>query len=213
MAFRGLFIGVDHYASADVNWLQCAVRDATALHALFADTLGGDAVLLRDEEATKEGLTREFGRLQNATADDVVVVAFSGHGSDTHELVTYDAELADLPGTCIPLSTLTEWFSQIPARRLVCFLDCCFSGGMGTKVLTTGLKPRTLASTAALLDQLSGSGRLIFTASSPMEPAWENIRLRHGFLTHYLLEALQGAEEVVQEGKVSIYRLLEHVSK
>ena len=213
MAFHGLFIGVDHYASADVNWLQCAVRDATALHALFADTLGGGAVLLRDEEATRAAVEQAFVRLQSTSADDVVVVAFSGHGSDTHELVTYDADIGDLAGTCIPLSTLTEWFLRIPARRLVCFLDCCFSGGMGAKVLSTGLKPRSLASTAALLDQLSGEGRLIFTASSATEPAWENVRTGHGLLTYNLLEALQGAEEVLREGKVSIYRLLEHVSR
>jgi hypothetical protein len=41
MAFRGLFIGIDRYASTDVNWLSCARRDATALHALFMDTFGG----------------------------------------------------------------------------------------------------------------------------------------------------------------------------
>jgi hypothetical protein len=41
MAFRGLFIGIDGYASTDVNWLSCARRDATALDALFMDTFGG----------------------------------------------------------------------------------------------------------------------------------------------------------------------------
>jgi len=39
------------------------------------------------------------------------------------------------------------------------------------------------------------------------QPAW------HGLLTYYLLEALQGIEEVVQEGKISVYRLLEHVTR
>jgi len=28
--FRGLFIGIDRYASADINWLSCAA--ATPLH-------------------------------------------------------------------------------------------------------------------------------------------------------------------------------------
>jgi hypothetical protein len=35
MAFKGLFIGIDRYVSAEINWLSCATRDATALHALF----------------------------------------------------------------------------------------------------------------------------------------------------------------------------------
>ena len=46
MGFRGLFIGIDQYASPDVNELRCARRDAVALEALFADTLGGAATLL-----------------------------------------------------------------------------------------------------------------------------------------------------------------------
>ena len=52
MAFKGLFIGIDRYASPAVNWLSCASRDAKALHALFTDTLGGETTLLTDEQAT-----------------------------------------------------------------------------------------------------------------------------------------------------------------
>jgi hypothetical protein len=40
MAFKGLFIGIDRYASTEINWLSCASRDARALHALFSDTGG-----------------------------------------------------------------------------------------------------------------------------------------------------------------------------
>jgi hypothetical protein len=29
--FRGLFIGIDRYASDAISWLSCAVRDASAL--------------------------------------------------------------------------------------------------------------------------------------------------------------------------------------
>ena len=60
-------------------------------------------------------------------------------------------------------------FAEVPARRLVCILDCCFSGGMGAKVLRVDGRPRGLKSTDALLDELAGEGRLILTASSPTE--------------------------------------------
>ena len=49
MAFKGLFIGIDRYASPGIEWLSCSGRDAIALHALFTDTLGGDTTLLMDE--------------------------------------------------------------------------------------------------------------------------------------------------------------------
>ena len=64
---RGLFIGVDRYSSASINWLSCARRDATAVHALFTDTLGGRSTLLVDEQATRDGIQHAFGELQNVS--------------------------------------------------------------------------------------------------------------------------------------------------
>jgi helicase len=83
-SFKGLFIGIDRYAFPGVNWLSCARRDAAALHGLFTDSMGGETVLLTDEQATRAAVEEEFRRLEGAAPDDdVVVVAFSGHGSET----------------------------------------------------------------------------------------------------------------------------------
>lgn len=213
MAFHGLFVGIDRYASPDVSWLSCAKRDAVALHALFSDSLGGGARLLTDSEATRSAIEIALSKLSSCAEDDVVVLGFSGHGSKTHQLVTYDCDPADLDSTSIRLDKLGEFFSRIPAKRLVCFLDCCFSGGLGAKVLQTDVLPKDILSVEGLLRQLSGNGRLIFTASTATQPAWENQRLGHGLLTWFLLEALQGAPEVVQAGKIGVYRLLEHVTQ
>jgi len=213
VAFKGLFIGIDRYGSPDVNWLSCAARDARALHAIFSDNLGGDAKLLTDQQATRAAIQKEFETLAACDPDDVVVIGFSGHGTDTHQLGTYDTRLDDLPGTTIPLDELKTWFERIPSRRLVLFLDCCFSGGMGAKVLHADGVPRHLTSVDAQLAILSGDGRLIVTASGPTEPAYESPRLRHGFFTYYLLEALQGAKEVTEAGRVPVYRLLEFVTR
>lgn len=213
MAFLGLFVGIDRYDSPKISWLSCAKRDAAALHALFEDTLGGDSKLLTDNQATQSAIESELERLTLCREDDVVVIAFSGHGSPTHELVTYDASVYDLANSAISLDSLTEWFSRIPSRHLLCILDCCFSGGMGAKVLQVDTIPRDLLSTEEALNQLSGEGRLILTASTATEPAWENNKIGHGLLTYYLLEALQGAPEVKQAGKISVYQLLEYVTQ
>lgn len=212
MAFQGLFIGVDRYASPSIKELTCAARDATALEALFADTLGGRTTLLTDAAATRGRIEAEFLELAKCSPEDTVVIAFSGHGSDTHELVTYDTDVRDLKATAVPLDLLQEWFSKVPARRLIFFLDCCFSGGMGAKVFNVGVHSRDLTSVEARLAELAGAGRIIFTASSATEPAYEDSRFGHGFLTYFLLEALRGANEVVSSGKISLYRLLEHVT-
>ena len=142
MAFYGLFIGIDRYSSADVNWLSCARRDAVAMHALFTDTLGIGATLLVDADATRAAIESEFLRLFSATEVDVVVIYFSGHGTTTHQLVAHDTDLSVLDESTISLDTLTEWFARIPASRLICILDCCFSGGMGARGLLAILPRR-----------------------------------------------------------------------
>ncbi|WP_050631758.1 DEAD/DEAH box helicase [Bradyrhizobium viridifuturi] len=212
MAFRGLFIGIDRYRSPAIGDLSCARRDATALDALFADTLGGNSRLLTDADATRSAIESEFAALADCSADDTVVIGFSGHGSETHELIPHDADTGDLANTAVPLDLLQEWFARIPAGRLVFFLDCCFSGGLGSKVLQTDVKPRDLRSAEVKLDQIAGDGRLIFTASRADEPAYENVKHGHGFLTLFLIEALRGATEVVLGSRIPVYRLLDHVS-
>ena len=212
MAFRGLFIGIDRYRSPAIGDLSCARRDAAALDALFADTLGGNSRLLTDADATRSAIESEFAALADCSAEDTVVIGFSGHGSETHELIPHDADTADLANTAVPLDLLQEWFARIPAGRLVFFLDCCFSGGLGSKVLQTDVKPRDLRSAEVKLDQIAGDGRLIFTASRADEPAYENVKHGHGFLTLFLIEALRGAAEVVLGSRIPVYRLLDHVS-
>lgn len=213
LGYLGLFVGVDRFASPEISWLTSAVRDATALYALFGDTFGaGQSSLLTDQAATRGAIEKEFERLAGCEPDDVVVITFSGHGTPSHELVTFDAELSDLRRSCISLDTLTEWFSRIPARRLICVLDCCFSGGAGAKVLQPAALARSVASVDDALDRLSGQGRLIITASGPTQEALENPQLGHGLLSFHLLEALQGAPEVERDGRIPVYPLLQHVT-
>ena len=211
MAFKGLFIGIDRYASTEINWLSCASRDARALHALFTDTLGGETALLTDEQATMAAIEDRFGQLAACSADDVVVVAFSGHGTETHELVGFDTNPRDLTRTTIPLARLGEWCARIPSRRLLIVLDCCFSGGMGAKALHVEGVPRDMQSVDGKLNQISGEGRVVLTASGPTERAWESARLGHGFLTLHLLEALRGPAGLREGERIGVLRLLDYV--
>jgi helicase len=211
MAFKGLFVGIDRYDSPEINWLSCANRDAKALHALFTDTLGGETMLLTDEQATVAAIRQRFEQLATCDPDDVVVIAFSGHGTETHELVGHDTDPYDLARTTIPLTTLGEWCSRIPSRRLLIVLDCCFSGGMGAKALQVEGVARDIQSVEGKLNQISGQGRVVLTASGPTQKAWESSRLGHGFLTLHLLEALQGPEEIREGDRIGLLRLLDYV--
>ncbi len=174
MNFHGLFIGIDRCASRRINWLTCAERDGKALHALFTDNLGGRSELLIGSAATTDAIRHQFERLAQCESEDTVVITFSGHGASTGQVVTFDTDPLRPEHTSIPLDTLTQWFSRIPARRLICILDCCFSGSAGAKVFAVEAVPRSLDSTENLLERMSGDGRIIFTASSAEEEAWES---------------------------------------
>ena len=124
MAFRGIFVGVDRYASPDIGWLSCAGRDAIALDALFRDTLGEGGLLLVDDAATTQSIRCAFADLETCDPDDVVVVFFSGHGAPSHHLISHDTDPNNLDGTGVALDELTEattppWRRWLLAKRPV----------------------------------------------------------------------------------------------
>jgi helicase len=82
-----------------------------------------DATLANIQAALKETLGQ-------ATADDVVLFSFSGHGSHDHRLAASDTQLSNLPATTIAMAELGTLFKSTRARAVLCILDCCFSGAM-----------------------------------------------------------------------------------
>jgi hypothetical protein len=88
MAFLSTFVGVGKHTDPNVRDLIGSTRDAIALHALFADTFPeSNPQLLLDHDATLANIRVALREtLGKATADDVVVFFFSGHGSHDHKL-------------------------------------------------------------------------------------------------------------------------------
>jgi helicase len=212
MDFRALFIGIDQYASPMISNLSCSARDARALYGLFCDTFGSsNAKLLVDEHATRGAIVDAIKALHGSHPDDVVVISFSGHGSDSHHLIAYDADPLTLDHTAIALDELTDLFAQIPARNLLLLLDCCFAGGAGAKVFHAPIAARSLSSAQASLDRISGRGRLIFTAAGAEQEAIEDRRKGHGIFTFYVLQAFRGAPEIVKAGRIPILALTDFV--
>lgn len=217
-SFHGLFVGINRYESGYVQNLASAVRDAQALHALFTDNLGGDTLLLTDSQATTPRIREELRRLASTSVpDDVVAITFSGHGSDSHALVTCEADPYDISSTTLPLDEFTNLISAIPARHLLVVLDCCFSGGAGAKVLKSTVRARGRASAGplsieAFLEEMVGTGRVLLTASTAEQEAFEDLRLGHGYLTYYLVQALMGQGPGVAVDRIHLLELLHYVT-
>jgi ATP-dependent DNA helicase len=84
---------------------------------------------------------------------------------------------------------------------------------MGAKALQVDAIARDPRPVGSKLDRLSGHGRVILTASSPTQRAWESPKLGHGFLTLHLIEALLGPEEIRQGDRIRVLRLLDYVTQ
>ena len=79
--------------------------------------------LLTDHQATRSAIETQLLSLAKCSADDVMVVAFSCHGTPGHHLASYDADPGDLAGTAIPLSLLGTWFAGSLASGLLLLIQ------------------------------------------------------------------------------------------
>jgi uncharacterized caspase-like protein len=129
MSIKAIFVGINKHLDSSIPELSGARRDATALWALFTDTVEGlSARLLVDEAATHEEVSSAMlGTLAAASTDDVVVIAFAGHGSPDGNLVLFDTNAIDLAGTALSMAGLADAFKATKARAVLCVLDCCFT--------------------------------------------------------------------------------------
>jgi helicase len=92
MTYRSVFIGINKHCDPKIRDLSGARRDAEALWSLFHDTLPNlKSHFLVDEQATKDAIEQALQDcLEQAQANDVVIVTFSGHGTMSHRLVAHD---------------------------------------------------------------------------------------------------------------------------
>lgn len=217
--FHGLFIGVDNYKSPEFRRLKFAQRDAIVLRALFLDNFAGKANLVLGPDATKDRILTEIRHIaETSTDDDIVVITFAGHGTRTHELATYDTVPDRLAETSLPLRELHELIETIPARLLLVVLDCCFSGGLLDRILwrpESGYTSRSEQHSAEeALSRILGRGRVVLTASTRDDQAYENNELGHGLLSHYLITALLGDRNVLEnDDEISVIKLVDYVSR
>ncbi|MBT2208727.1 DEAD/DEAH box helicase [Actinomadura sp. NEAU-AAG7] len=211
---------------SDFRELSFAARDAKVLQALFEDNVDGETNLSVDRDATKRNFLTEIGHVADRCAPgDLAVISFSGHGTLDGDLVMYDTDPDNLHITGLPLGELLAAVERIPAGRLIVVLDCCFVGGevgAGPRsyvAKTAGPRtseharygdPRSLEHT---IGKFEGDGRVVIAASGKGQVAYEDPRLRHGVLTHYLIQGLLGRGLDVRDGRISLLALAENIMR
>lgn len=216
MSIKGIFVGINKQLDPNIDELTGAVRDATALNALFLDSVPGfSAKLLVDEHATKDNVSESiFGTLASAADDDVIVISFAGHGSPDGGIAVYDTLCSDLTGTTLSMVELGDAFKATRARAVLCILDCCFSGHAPARVLEVPAQPRSVFA----LEGVAGEGRILLAARTARQVAWEQPGTGHGLLTHAVISAMTAntveqvsfpavADEIVQIARVEADRI------
>lgn len=223
-----VIIGIGKYQHPGINQLNYTVADAKAIYD-FLTTKGGfkteNVKLLLDNEATTTNIKSALGTFlsRKAMENDTVFIYFSGHGAPEPDpsstdgdgmskyIVTYDSNPEELYATAFPMEEIKKIFQRIEAKKIVLFIDACYSGASGGRTFSKpGMKTGNVSD--AFLDSVSeGEGRVVITASGTNEVSLEVPELGHGVFTYYLLEGLNGSADIDSDGMITIDETYEYL--
>jgi uncharacterized caspase-like protein len=200
-----LCVGVNQYKQARLN-LKAACNDAGGIARALKEHCGkaplfasATAEVLLDKKATKKGVLDALAALRARGIDgkavkptDLVVLFFAGHGVKQGRdfyLLTHDADLKDLGGSCLSGGELRKALSALPCQVLL-LLDACHSGAVGGAL--NAYRPATDEATRALTDEEVGV--VVLAAAMDHEHALE--KGNHGFFARALIDGFARAQGV-----------------
>jgi hypothetical protein len=212
-----LTIGINNYRNG-VDPLVYAVPDARAIADRVASAAGRlyekvEISSVLDTSATVRGIEDAFRRLRLSRPEDTVVIYMAGHGQtfDGHWHfipADFDPRIAQarIAQTSVPATTLDNWLSAIPARRVLMMIDACKSGA--------ALDPIADRSARRSMNRIADSlGLHVLVATQRDQLAPEFDRLGHGAFTYGVLQGLGGAfADSVADG-VSALTLIRFVER
>lgn len=235
-----LVIGIGAFQNPNIPALQFAAKDARDISALLkAPDIGrfpdSDAFVkvLIDADATLVNIRDAIDQIaRDSRPEDLVVIYVSTHGTSADMdsvdeagrfgfIVAHDTDPSRLYATALPMSDLlTAVRLRIRAKRVVAFMDTCYSGEVrrnpsgGKSAFSNGhiassAFSELVAGSKALRVNASSSrpgraipqgvGRVVITSSQPNEQSWESPTLDSGagnsYFTFFLKQALRAGPD------------------
>ena len=191
-----VIIGIGQYQDRRLN-LRFTENDAQGLYDVLTNPdVGGfpkDHVkLLLNEYATAKNIKSAIGTwlTRQAGPNDTVIIYYAGHGAPEGQetyWVTYDADINDLYSSALNNNDVSDMLSRIKAKRLLTFLDACYSAATVNRTNSTRGTPIEIP-----WDKFTGAGRVTIAASNGKQQSLEDEQLKHGVFTYRLIEGLQG---------------------
>jgi len=179
--------------------------------------LGG----LETHRATLVNVREGLGWLRRvARPDDLALISFSGHGyqglddgADERDgidefFVLFDTRDGAIDDTGLRDDEFGRFLDRLPSEHVLVFFDGCYSGGLA-RSLPSGHRPAPGA--ADLFSDFSLEGRLVFSASSESQDAFESQALGHGVFTYFVLEGLRGKADLNGDDHVTAWEIYEYV--
>jgi hypothetical protein len=224
-ARSALVVANDEYADPGLARLRSPGQDAAALAEVLGDPDVGqfDVEIVRNGsvQLLRERLDEFFG---SAGPGDELLVHFSCHGlkdgsSDLY-LAATDTRPSLLASTGLPADFVARRMRASRARTVALLLDCCYGGAFERGMLARA------GGEVAVLDSFGpgtvaeGAGRVVITASSAVEYAFESGDLTDAgttspsVFTSAIVEGIStGEADADGSGTISIHELFAYAEK
>lgn len=192
-----LLIGVNEYAPP-LGKLEYCHNDIKELAAHFAVAgfTAENITLMQDQAAnsalrpSKSNIDKQLElRLQLANEEDVVVMAFSGHGlliDGKSYLCPSDSRL-DTVESLISIDHVYAQLEKCRASQKVLIIDACRN-----EPIVRGFKSGKLADDLSIEVQAPPKGLIVLSSCEPKQFSAEDAKLKHGVFMYYIMQGLKG---------------------
>jgi Caspase domain len=226
-----LIVANDIYEHRDLSHLRAPAHDAEALQAVLADPDIGRFQVAVIRNQPSHVIRREIANfLADRKPSDSLLLHFSCHGlksaSGELYLAGTDTVPTRLTATAVPAQFVNQEIADSRARQVVLLLDCCYGAAFSRGLRARGSDgidiersfPLHAWHGTAAPNAADGRGRVVITASSAIEYAFEDDRLAEvgtrspSVFTSALVHGLAtGDADTGGDGLVDVDELYEYV--
>ena len=187
--------GISDYPGTQYD-LRLPVNDAKTITWLYSKNTNVEYCQLLDNDATKSAIVNSIKSLfAKATASDIVVFFFSGHGY-RGGFCAYDGNLS--------YTAIRKAMATSKSKNKMIFADACYSGK---------LREDETTSSTSVLNNAKKANVMLFLSSRSNETSIERRSMENGFFTTYLQKGLRGNADANCDRTITAKELFTFVSQ